>query len=141
MFSQIMTGKFPPLPNAYLPFVDVRDVSKAHFVALEKGKNCNRYALTEGTYTIKEMADHMAEEFKPKGYKTRTSMAPKCLVAMMSCCNKDAKTFNALWGIRCHVKNDKAKKDLGMDFRCPKQGAIDMCNTFIELEMVPPPKK
>ena len=47
-----MTGKFPGLPNIFLPMVDVRDVAEAHLRAITMNPPVGRYLCTEGKRII-----------------------------------------------------------------------------------------
>lgn len=44
----MMRGKYPGLPNIYVPMVDVRDVAEAHVRAITLNPPAGRYLLAEG---------------------------------------------------------------------------------------------
>jgi nucleoside-diphosphate-sugar epimerase len=41
-----MMGKYPGLPNIYVPLVDVRDVAEAHIKALNEDVETGRYIVS-----------------------------------------------------------------------------------------------
>ena len=43
-----MRGKYPGLPNIYMPVVDVRDVADAHLKGITLMPPTGRYILSEG---------------------------------------------------------------------------------------------
>lgn len=65
----------------------------------------------------------------------------KSLAWVFKCMSKDMKYFYAAWRVRCHVKNDKAKKELGMKFITAKQSVIDMCYSLIDHGLVADKRK
>lgn len=68
IISSLLTGKYPGVPQVYIPIVDVRNVADAHIKALTAKPN-ERYALNEGTYMFPELGKLIHEEFSQYGYK------------------------------------------------------------------------
>jgi nucleoside-diphosphate-sugar epimerase len=134
--TNLLTGKFPPIPQLFVPIVDVRDVADAHFLALAKGKHLERYALNCETRNLTDLGEIIYNEFKPKGYKPRRSKMGKCLCWMASLVNRDAKMYYAQWKVRCHVKNDKSIKELGVKYISVEDSTIEMCYSLIKLGLV-----
>jgi nucleoside-diphosphate-sugar epimerase len=134
--KDLLTGKFPPIPQVFFPIVDVRDVADAHFSALEKGKHLERYALNADTHNFSDLGDAVYKEFHDKGYKPRHNSMSKCLCYIGSMINKDAKMFYAQWDVRCHVKNDKSRKELGQKYIGLEDSMVDMCYSLIKLGIV-----
>mmetsp|Transcript_42751 Transcript_42751/g.50099 ORF Transcript_42751/g.50099 Transcript_42751/m.50099 type:complete len:283 (-) Transcript_42751:41-889(-) len=129
--TKILTGGFPRLPVAYFPCVDVRDVADAHIKAL-KAESGMRYALTEDTYKMADLGRFISDEFKPYGYKVTTKELWKVAAWALSFAVADMKAFWSGWNIRVHVKNDRAKEKLGMEFISIKDSLIDMCYSLIK---------
>jgi dihydroflavonol-4-reductase len=48
--SKIMRGKYPGMPDIYLPIVDVRDVADAHLRAITMESPTGRYIMADGKY-------------------------------------------------------------------------------------------
>jgi nucleoside-diphosphate-sugar epimerase len=48
---KMLRGKYPGLPNMYLPIVDVRNVAEAHLRAITLSPPTGRYILSEGEDT------------------------------------------------------------------------------------------
>lgn len=67
-----MTGQLPRVPASYFPCVDVRDVADAHIAALKSESNL-RYALSEDTYKMLEIAETLSDEFGKFGYPVSLS--------------------------------------------------------------------
>ena len=56
-------GKYPSIPNLYVPAVHVADVAKAHILAMENFEvaNGNRFITIEKTYHFKEIFGGLQE--------------------------------------------------------------------------------
>lgn len=134
--KNILTAKFPSIPQVYFPIVDVRDVADAHFAAIEKGKHLERYALNCETHNLSDIGEIIYQEFQPKGYKPRRSKMGKCMIYIGSLVDKDAKSMYAQWEVRCHVKNDKSIKELGIKYISVEESTIEMCNSLIKFGIV-----
>ena len=136
MMLECMQGKAAGLPHMYVPHSDVRDVAKAHILAIEKARNGERYALFSGTYTFHDFATFLSDEFTPRGYKCITKKISKFLVWLGSWFNGDADFVRRIWGIKIDFTGTKAVDELGMTYIDAKQSIIDMGNAFIEHGMV-----
>lgn len=137
IISQMLTGKFPPIPHVYFTTVDIRDLADAHFAALEKGKNCELYAACDKTFSLQDLGLMIYNEYKPKGYKPRRSKMAKCLCWIGSLIDKDAKAFYEQWGVRCHVSNRKSIRELGVSYTNSETAIFEMCDSLIKLGIVP----
>ncbi|MDQ3191697.1 MAG: diaminohydroxyphosphoribosylaminopyrimidine deaminase, partial [Bacteroidota bacterium] len=60
-------------------FVDVRDVAKAHILALENEKAEGRFIVTERTAGVYELAEIIKAKF-PKKYKLPIMLTPKIML-------------------------------------------------------------
>lgn len=76
LIERFFNGSMTECPTNYFGYVDVRDVSKLHLEGLKKPEAANQriIAWADRLYT-KEVADILAEEFGPKGYKITTKEA------------------------------------------------------------------
>lgn len=63
----IITGKFPSIPQIAMQSCDVRDVADAHVSALTCKAN-ERIAISEGTYWYYELAQIVQDLFGKYGY-------------------------------------------------------------------------
>ena len=127
------------IPQIYLPHTDVTDVAKAHLIAIEKGRNCEKYSLNSGTYKIVELAEIVRKNYEPKGYPVTTKELGKCMVWLASWFNADAKNLLWLWNVRVHCKADKVKKEFGMDFIDAEKSIKDMVDQYIKDDLVAKP--
>lgn len=139
LIGGLIIGKIPKWPQVYFPIVNVEDVAEAHVLALTAPAG-ERYALTEDTYKMIEVAKCLSAEFKKKNYKVTDSELPTCMAKFLACCCcvSMIKKFLKIWNRRCHVKNDKSLGTLGLkSYKPMKDSVISMGNSLIEHGMIP----
>ena len=97
MFTQMVQGKMPMVPQASINMSDVRDIAKIHVLALEnKEANGKRFIVTtEKPYAFQDVAKIL----KSNGYdKVSTKLAPNFLLKFMSNFNREAKSMKSFIG-------------------------------------------
>jgi nucleoside-diphosphate-sugar epimerase len=135
IISSLLEGKYPSCPCAYLPFVDVRDVADAHLKALE-AKPFERYALNTGTFKFGEIGTMINDNFSNMGYSVSHKDMYTATAWLAGFFDSDVASMYADWGIKVHVKNDKARKELGMEFIPVKDSIIEMCYSMMDHKLV-----
>ena len=55
LFADLLTGQYPAIMNLAWGLVDVRDVSRAHILAMEEDKASGRYVCSHKTITMREL--------------------------------------------------------------------------------------
>ena len=104
-----MLGKNRYLPPVWMPFVDVRDVTEAHFLALEKGTSGDRHILSSRTMSFVELGQTFRKLFGHRGYpKIDHKRLNKCLFTGAALFSKDAKAMKPFWDIQFTCNNSKA---------------------------------
>jgi len=97
MFTQMLQGKMPMVPQASINMSDVRDVAKIHVLALEnKEASGKRFIVTtEQSYAFQDVAKIL----KSNGYdKVSTKLAPNFLLKLMGNINREAKSMRSFIG-------------------------------------------
>ena len=97
MFTQMMQGKMPMIPQASINMSDVRDIAKIHVLALEnKEASGKRFIVTtEKPYAFQDVAKIL----KSNGYdKVSTKLAPNFLLKILGNINREAKTMKSFIG-------------------------------------------
>jgi nucleoside-diphosphate-sugar epimerase len=133
--SNMLKGEWASCPLCYFPVVDVRDVADAHIKALE-AKPFERYALNSETLKLSEVGEIIRKEFEPMGYNVTYKDMYKFTAWLGSFVDVGVRGVYERWNINCHIKNDKAKKELGINFRPVKESIIDTCYSLINHGLV-----
>ncbi|PIK36868.1 hypothetical protein BSL78_26293 [Apostichopus japonicus] len=134
IIKRILTRNPPLIPKLNIPAVDVRDVAKAHVVAMTEPEAAgNRHILSTDNIWWSEMAAYVAEEFKPQGYKIASVACPKVAIQVTALFDKDVKSILPHWNTITKLDNTRMKEVLKIDEPIDlKTTVIDMAYSMIE---------
>jgi nucleoside-diphosphate-sugar epimerase len=138
---------FLAAPKACLGVVDVRDVAKAHILAMTNEKTNGERILITHTLPVwfADMRNWLMEEFKNDGYLFSPITVPNWLLKVYAKTNIDPQSSAVVHRIGPELKfsNQKSIDLLGMSYIHPKQSVIEMMHSMIEFGMIrkPPLKK
>ncbi|MBC5992498.1 SDR family oxidoreductase [Pontibacter cellulosilyticus] len=125
--KDILTGKYYlGAPELQLGFVDVRDVAKAHLLALENNQTEGRHILAERTTGVYEITQLVKEKFGNK-YKLPLMKSPKMmlyLVGWMFGLTSSFITRNV--GHSLKLNATKSKQQLGLHYTPLQKTVEDM---------------
>ncbi len=148
IFQKIMTkGELPGVVSLSFPQVDVRDVARAHILALTADLSKveeARFICHNKTSTMKEVIEVLKQEFPEYPYPTFN----------LSCGVGDSVVKLASWfqprGMRQYMQanigkplyfdNSKIKNTLGLEFGDINQTILDTARDMIEKKQIPDPK-
>lgn len=101
LFTQMMTGKLPMLPQAAINMSDVRDIAKIHVLALENATAAGKRFIvtTPNPYKFQEMAAILQSNGYPK---VSTRLAPNFLLRFLGNFDREARSMRAFIGKTYH---------------------------------------
>ena len=136
--SQILGNKVPGVPDIYWPGVDVRDVAAGIIAAMEKPEaKGRRYLLgNEEPLRYLDLAQMVAEEFGPQGYKTPTKPINKVLLWIFSQFDESGKYVRRVQGIQVKYNISRMMSELGITPRPYKATVLDTCYSLIDLGVI-----
>lgn len=138
LIERLLKGEVPALPEMSVGVVDVRDVAKAHLLALENPKSDgNRYLLVERTLWFSEIAQILDKEFRQYGYKIPSRVVGKWPIWFVSLFNKQVRSALDRVGIYYKYDNSKSLNELGLQYTPIEKSIIDMAYSLIETGRVP----
>ena len=129
MISDIITGKYPLVPDICVGFIDVRDVAKLHVAAMTAdGAVGKRFiASSDEPLHFKEVTGIL----KNAGYKkASTRQAPKLLLKIMSLFDDQVKGLLPMVGERQTVANQETYEVLGWEPTPMKQSLIETAESI-----------
>ena len=129
MISDIITGKYPLVPDISVGFIDVRDVAKLHVSAMTaEGAVGKRFiASSDEPLHLKEVTGIL----KNAGYKkASTRQAPKFLLKIMSIFDDQVKGLLPMVGERQTVENQDTYDILGWEPTSMKQSLIETAESI-----------
>jgi len=114
MISDIISGKYPLVPDISVGFIDVRDVAKLHVSAMTASEAVGKRFIASSDEPL-----HFTEItgiLKKAGYKkASTKQAPKFLLRIMSIFDEQVKGLLPMVGLRQTVNNRETYEILGWD--------------------------
>jgi nucleoside-diphosphate-sugar epimerase len=115
--KDMLSGKFYlGAPDLQFGFVDVRDVAKAHLLALENPNAEGRHILAERTTGFFEMGNIIKQEFNGK-YKTPLMKSPKFILYLIGWMfGLSAKFVSRNVGYPIKLNTTKSIKTLGLEY-------------------------
>ena len=129
MISDIITGKYPLVPDICVGFIDVRDVAKLHVAAMTAaGAVGKRFiASSDEPLHFKEVTGIL----KNAGYKkASTRQAPKFLLKIMSLFDDQVKGLLPMVGERQTVANQETYEILGWEPTPMNQSLIETAESI-----------
>lgn len=129
----------PMVPNVGLGCVDVRDVAQCHIQALELGKHGQKYICSgrKQVYMFPEISQILKDKFGKKGYNPPTSVAPRCILVMLSICDKELKNVIPSINKEYSIDNTKSIEELRMTYIGIEQSLEEMVISMIEIGFIP----
>ena len=127
--NDVLSGKFKMgAPELQFSFVDVRDIAKAHILALENPKAKGRHVITNVEMNVMKLTSIIETAF-PNQFKLPKMNAPKWLMLILGPLFGITRQFVKLnIGHPLKLNNSKGKKELGMTYRSIENTIVDMVN-------------
>ncbi|WGH79206.1 NAD-dependent epimerase/dehydratase family protein [Jannaschia ovalis] len=133
IIARILSGKDPMVPPVAFEIVDVRDVSRAHVVALETPATAGRrFLLVAGKMWFADIARIVAAEAPHRGISTRT--APRLLVRALAMMDPALRGLVPVLGRNEPISGEKARIELGIDYIPPDDAVRAAARAMIALD-------
>jgi dihydroflavonol-4-reductase len=137
---RLLLGRgMPAVPHLGFAVVDVRDVARAHRLAMESAAAAgNRYILAGEHRWLGEIAAVLAERFTPRGYRVPTRRMPRPLMWTVARFDRTIRLALGYVGVPALVSADKAARELGWTARPADESIVDMAESLIQYRLVTP---
>ncbi|CAD5229333.1 unnamed protein product [Bursaphelenchus okinawaensis] len=136
--KKFLNNEVPAIPPLEMGMVDVRDVAKAHILAMERSESDGeRILITCQTVAFSQMVKFIGREFRSQGYKSPFITAPYFLVWVWSFIDKEAAASLPRLNRKILFDNSKSKKLLGLEYCNIEDAVVDMCYSLIDRGMIP----
>jgi nucleoside-diphosphate-sugar epimerase len=135
--KNMLTGKFRTgAPHLEIGFVDVRDVAKAHILALENEDVEGRHILVERVMDFMSFAKTIKDLY-PGKYPLPSMKSPKIILYLIGWAfGLTTKYVSRNIGYHIKLNNSKSKKALGLEYAPFETTVKDMVERMKELKMV-----
>ena len=139
MVRDIVNGDIPVLLPFGVSIVDVRDVARAHILALENDVAIGqRYLCTEAFMWMKDIAEFLKSEFPEYAERIPKKEGPVWLLKLMSLFNDDLKGIKHELGCQRTFSSAKLKQELNWQPISAKQTLIDTVKALQEHDGIKP---
>lgn len=134
IMKDLLSGKYRfGAPDLYFGFVHVRDVAKAHVLALENPNAKGRYIVAERVANFMELVAIIKRNY-PDQYKLPKMVAAKWLLYMVSPLFGLSPRFVARnVGHRIAFNTTRSRQELGLTYIPLEQTVVDMVNQFKQI--------
>uniref|UniRef100_A0A914D537 NAD-dependent epimerase/dehydratase domain-containing protein n=1 Tax=Acrobeloides nanus TaxID=290746 RepID=A0A914D537_9BILA len=139
LIKRILNHEVPGLPKMYFNSVDVRDVAKAHVLAMENPQTDGERIILVYDFGdwAADFSSYLVKEFESQGYRIPTCNIPYFIVWLGSFFDESAKDALGLIGVEHKISNNKAKNLLDFQFTSTEKALVDMGYSLIEKGVVP----
>ena len=120
--------------------VDVRDVAVGQRLALQTPEAAgNRYIMAGGHMWMRDVANMLAEEFNPQGYRVPTGVLPVWFAKVLAQFDPSVRQALDHVGRRELVSAEKARRELGWTMRSVRESIIETGYSLVEQGLAPNP--
>ncbi len=142
VIADLLTGAFPGIMNITWGMVDVRDVARAHILAMENPQASGRYICVNEVWSMQQVVDLLKE----KGYEkyklpgmNLTSGFGDALIRMISYLQPKGvgSYLRSHVGREFRIDNSKIRSELGIDFRPVEESVLETVDDLIRSNDVP----
>lgn len=113
LVGDLLNGKFSRMPRVQLSIIDVRDVAKAHLLALKVPEAAGkRFPLSEDSLWFREVAHELNRRLP--GFNLNEGELSYCLIKIISWFDSSLKPIVAQWDKPMYFDMSNARNILGM---------------------------
>lgn len=126
VIQQMLNGDMPALPNLFIPIVDVRDVARAHVLAMSNPDAAGeRLLLSNGpALSLQTIGGVIRESLGKDADRVPTRLLPDLAVRFLALFRTEMRPFVRDLGFAKRTSNDKAREILGWTPRDPHEAII-----------------
>ena len=132
-----LAREVPGCPKFGFGLVDVRDVASAHVAAMTATEAPGHRYITNTEFRwLKQVAEQLDREFRPRGYPVSTRDVPDILVRLVALFDKAVRRIVPDLGQQKHFDSSAIRRDLGWQTRPMDESIRDTAESLIELNVV-----
>ena len=135
--AMMMTGKMPAVPDVAFGVVDVRDVARAHVLAMTHDEAAGRrFIVSGGTLTMREIAAAIGKADPSVRKKLPKFTLPDFVVKLAALVSSEARSALPELGRCKRLDTGPAQAVLGLAFRSPQEAVGVMAHSLREWGVV-----
>jgi len=142
IFKDILSGAYPTIMSLHWGIVDVRDVAKAHILAMETDTASGRYLVSNEIVKMAEAVEILKQNGFGKYKLPKVNLASKTGDKIMKVLSytqpKGSGTYlRSHLGRKMQYDNTKVKNDLGIQFVSAKDSIVETINDLVKWKHLP----
>jgi dihydroflavonol-4-reductase len=133
MVLRMLNGSMPALAKIHIGIVDVRDVAKAHILAMKNTESDGeRFIVSEKEMWMSDIANVL----NANGYKAPEKNMPNLLLKVMALFKSDLKTISKMAGKQRDCHTTKAKDVLGWNPITAEESILAAAKQITDYELI-----
>ncbi|MDA8899266.1 aldehyde reductase [Gammaproteobacteria bacterium] len=133
MVLRMLNGSMPALAKIHIGIVDVRDVAKAHILAMKNtDSDGERFIVSEKEMWMSDIANVL----NANGYKAPEKNMPNLLLKVMALFKSDLKTISKMAGKQRDCNTTKAKDVLGWNPIAAEESILAAAKQIIDYDLI-----
>jgi dihydroflavonol-4-reductase len=135
--ARFFKGRYPGLPRVKLPVVDVRDVARAHRLALEGQQSAGaRFALVSDVVSMRELLLPVKAKLGSAARRVPTRELPDAAVKFIGLVDPATGGLPYAWSRMPGIDDSATRAHLGLHYIAPDQAAIAMAESLVRFGLV-----
>ena len=133
LIQRMLNGDMPGFPDLLIPVVDVRDVARAHLLAMHNPAAANqRFLLSNGpALPMREIGDIIKAHCGAAAHRVPSRVIPSWLIRIAALFNPEFRHFVRDLGYAKKTSNQKAREVLGWSARGPHEAIAAAANSML----------
>ncbi|MFJ2160521.1 SDR family oxidoreductase [Streptomyces sp. NPDC087856] len=138
IIQRSLNGAMPGYPHLWIPIVDVRDVAKAHLLAMTTPEAAGqRFIVSSGpAIEMKAIGVILKTALGARAKHVPSRSIPNGIVRIGSRFNKELRPFVADLGFARKMTSEKARRVLGWQPRDPEEAILATADSLIRKDLV-----
>jgi dihydroflavonol-4-reductase len=135
--ARFFKGRYPGLPRVKLPVVDVRDVARAHRLALE-GHHAGgaRFALVSDVVSMRDLLLPVKAKLGAAARRVPTRELPDAAVKLIGLVDPATGGLPYAWSRMPRIDDSATRAHLGLHYIAPEQAAVEMAESLVRFGLV-----
>ena len=136
--QRMLAGRMPGLPNLWIPIVDVRDVARAHLLAMTTPRAAGQRILVSGgsATSMKRIGAILKEHLGDAAGRVPTRGIPDFVVRLAARFNAEFRSVAPDLGHAKKISGEKARALLGLEPRDPEDAIVAATESMIHKSLV-----
>lgn len=138
LIRRILAGDLPGYPDFWMPIVDVRDLAKAHLLAMTTPEAAGeRFIIGSGTgMTMKQIGLLLKSRLGEQAKRVPTRSIPNFVIRIGAIFNKTMREIVPDLGITKRINVDKSRRVLGLQPRTADEAVLAAAESMLQRGIV-----